>query len=221
MADIVQLHAPGDFAAGWWLDWADNPDPALGGAVAHAGVAGDMRPLRRNPLPSGRRVDGIADGYAPPPTSVTVNPQGPVQPVARVRYCAPIDFDCNQREGDGLLVAVSAGGIPSPQNASIRLLLSAPLAAVGAHVAGSGRNVMGQGFIARLWVRLDGRATWESSVAVHGVLGPAVLGAPPTAPFVAARARPGFSIREARFALAGDGGTIFDQIAIAPLYGMP
>lgn len=217
MPGITRLDGPADLAGGWWLDWAEDPAPEHGTLLARRGPVTDMRLLRRHVLPSNRRVDGTA--YALPDTTVTVNPAGPL---VRLRLCSQGDFDCDLREGDGLLVAaVDSEALPAPDTAPIRLVFSTPVTALGTRVAGAGQGATGQPFRAVLWVRRDGRARWEAPVSVRGVLGTVVIGGTATAPFIGARvdAEPG--IAEARLTLSTGPGRRFDSIAICPLHGLP
>ncbi|MBV1796528.1 hypothetical protein [Siccirubricoccus sp. G192] len=216
MAGITQLASPADFAGGWWLDWAEDPDALLGTVLARQGAVTDMRPLRQHPLASDRRVDGVA--YVLPQTTVTVNPNGPS---ARIRLCSQVDFDCDLCEGDGLLVAaVDSEAQPSPNTAPIHLVFSTPVKAVGTRVAGAGLRATGGDFDAVLWVKCDGAADWEPPLTTHGRLGTVVIGGTATAPFIGAKAEGGASIREARLTISTGRGRRFDSIAVCPLHGI-
>ncbi|MDO9713441.1 hypothetical protein [Paracraurococcus lichenis] len=226
MSGLRRLTSPADFAADWWIDWAENPDPALGTVLARTGAVGEMRQRRQHPLR--RDLDATGLRYALPQTAVTVNPTGPA---LQIRFCSMVDCNCDLFDGDGLLFApVESEGLPDPEQAPIRLAFSEPVHALGTRAAGLGLNAatVGAAFTALLWVRRQGSRTWEAplaatdapgTVASAGKAGTVVFAGEATAPFLGAEVTAGPGICEARFTLSTARSLRLDAIMLAPLYG--
>jgi hypothetical protein len=224
MTGLRRLTSPADFAADWWIDWAENPDPALGTVLARTGLIGEMRRQRKHPLK--RDFDAAGLCYVVPQTTVTVNPTGPA---VQIRYCSMTDCNCDLVDGDGLLFApVESEGLPDPAQAPVRLAFSEPVRALGTRIAGLGLNAVGARFRALLWVRRKDSLHWEASLetqdkpstaGAEGKVGAVVFAGEATAPFLGVEVTGGPGICEARFTLSTTRGMRLDAMMLAPLYG--
>jgi hypothetical protein len=130
-------------------------------------------------------------------------------------------INVNFEDGEVCLAAKYPSGRTMPENTPVVLEFSDPVAEVGTYVSilGARRLYDGRDMLGIMWVQLDGELnTWHLAVD-HKILEKFVkVGAPVTAPFVAAKGV-GAKIRKIWFdaSLAGN----FDSIVISRLYWSP
>jgi hypothetical protein len=208
---VVPIASDADFAAGWWLDWGQDPEAGRG-LPARKCPVGDVLTLRGMPLLPGQLPAAL--DYPLQQTTVQVSGAG-----VELRFCGP-GLEAALLENDGVLVAACSPGPPSAGSAPIRLRFSKPVQALGCFVAGlSLGQPAGTPYTARLWVRQSRSGSFNSAISVAGVTGvrgrfPAVR----TAPFLGARGDRG--IVEARFDITPDAPGGVDQVAICSLLAL-
>lgn len=199
------------FAAGWWLDWGQDPGIILGQPPPRWPVdplGGRIAPRQPGPLCPPDAV------YAPQGCTVTVT-----GPQVELRYVGDL-YSCNVCQGDAVLVAPRSEDQTDPAAAPIAIHFEGPVHGAGAFVAaGSQAGLAGVNYRAVLWARLVPDGDWEQAIACSGTNGPfRPPGTPREAVFLGVQAPAGQGIAEIRFDIEPTGEQPVDQVAVSHLY---
>jgi hypothetical protein len=213
---IQAVNSAAGFDAGWWLDWAEGIAPGAAPPAARRCPVGDLRAMRLAPRLEGQM--NVPATYALSETTVEVRAA-----TLELRFCGA-GFECNQFEGDGLLV-VAAPPAPAKVAASLSLAFGRPVRGLGAYVAaGSTQPPNGAAFTARLWVRTGPSGRFVLAASRRGTSGArGVFDTPPGvlrgAPFLGALSDAD-DIQAARFELLPAAGVGVGQLALSQLHAL-